>query len=183
MSRRAVIYCRGVSAKEAREATRRLRELAKESGWAVFRAYTDGQAARGAQWKALWRKIAAREVDLLVVPSFSAIADNVPDALKEILRLRDAGCDLYVADAALDTTSPVDRVLFRVAEALSALDTDTPDHARRRRQPRKVHREPTPGQRSLIRAALAAGLSPNQVARSLKLPLGLVRSVQASDEG
>ncbi len=36
---------------------------------------------------------------------------------------------------------------------------------------------PTPGQRSLVRAALASGLSPRQVARSLKLSLALVEAV------
>ncbi len=182
MSRRAVIYCRGETADETREAAKQLRDLAKERGWTVTRAVTDTDAARGTEWKAVWRKVAGREADLLLVPSFSTIADNVSEALMETLRLRDAGCDLYVADAELDTTSPVDRVLFRVAEALSALDTDTPDHAKRRRQRRKVRRELTPGQRSLIRAALNSGMSPGQVARSLKMPLELVRAVQASDE-
>lgn len=174
MSRRVVIYHRGAKSAAADQ----LRARAEERGWTVVGTFRERAQARGAEWAAVWRVLAGREAEVLAVPSFAAIADSASEALEEVLRLREAGCDLYVADAELDTTSPVDRVLFRVAEALKRADTTT---TQRRASPRSGRAKsakmvPTPGQRSLVRAALASGLSPRQVARSLKLPLAFVEA-------
>ncbi len=122
-----------------------------------------------------WRGIAAHEIDVVAVSSFAALADGVSRVLAEIRRLRDAGCDLYVLDPNLNTQSPVDRILFSIAEALKSVDDvskrQPPPEARRKRAPaRKFTR--TPGQRSLIRAAIASGMTPRTTARSLKMPLG-----------
>ncbi len=175
MSRRVVIYYRGARS----AAVDHLRARADERGWIVVGTFRDRGQARGAEWAAMWRALAGREAEVLAVPSFAAIADSVSGALEEVLRLREAGCDLYVDDAELDTTSPVDRVLFRVAEALKRVDTTA---ARRPASPRSSRAKsakmaPTPGQRLLVRAALASALSPRRVARSLKLSLALVEAV------
>ena len=182
MERRAAIYHRGAG--ETQAAVGRLRAVASKQGWTVVGTFVDRTGARGPEWAALWRMITGRQADLLAVTSFSTMADNVSEALDEILRLRQAGCDLYVDDAGLDTTSPVDRVLFRVAEALRSVETV----AARRPAPRKPSREPaappspTPGQRSLVRAALASGMNPRQVARTLKLPLALVQAARKDED-
>jgi len=42
---------------------------------------------------------------------------------------------------------------------------------------------PTPGQRSLIQAALSSGMTPRVVAKSLKVPLGLVEAILKNDGG
>jgi len=106
--------------------------------------------------------------------------------LTEILRLRDAECDLYVLDPNLNAQSPVDRTLFPIAEALKAVDDASerqppPEACRKRTSARKF--TPPPGQSSLIRAALSSGLTPRAVSRSLKIPLGLVEAVLKDDEG
>lgn len=174
MSRRVVIYHRGARS----VATGQLHARVEEHGWTVVGTFRDKAQARGAEWEAMWRALAGREAVVLAVPSFAAIADSVAEVLDEVLRLREAGCDLYVADANLDTTSPVDRVLFRVFEALKCADTTTTRRSTSpqsgRAKPAKM--APTPGQQSLVRAALASGLSPRQVARSLKLPLAFVEA-------
>ena len=87
-----------------------LRTVATNQGWTVIKAFVDRPGAGRPQWTALSRALAAREADLLMVPSFAGIGESVSDVLEEIVRLRDAGCDLYVHDAGLDTTSPIDRV-------------------------------------------------------------------------
>ncbi len=170
MPRRVVIYYRGARS----SAVDHLRARADERGWIVVGTFRDRGQARGAEWAAMWRALAGREAEVLAVPSFAAIADSVSGALEEVLRLREAGCDLYVDDAELDTTSPVDRVLFRVVEALKRVDTTASPRSGRAKSAKMA---PTPGQRSLVRAALASGLSPRQVARSLKLSLALVEAV------
>ncbi len=101
----------------------RLHTVASKQGWTVIKVFVDRPSAGRAQWAALSQALAAREADLLMIPSFAGIWESVSDVLEEILRLRDAGCDLYVHDAGLDTTSPVDRVLFRIVDALWSVET------------------------------------------------------------
>ena len=122
MERRAVIYCSGVGAEEGQ--ADRLRAVAGKQGWTVVGTFVDRKGARGPEWAALWCTIKDSRADRLAVPSFSAIAGTVSEVLDEILRLSTAGCDLYVDDAGIDTTSPVDRVLFRIAVALQSVDTE-----------------------------------------------------------
>ncbi len=132
----------------------------------------------------MWRGIKERDINLVAVPSLAALADGVSGVLAEILRLRDAGCDLYVLDPNLNTRSPVDRVLFSIAEALKSVDDESkrqpPPEARRKRAPARNF-NPTPGQRSLIQAAISSGMTPRAVARSLKMPLGLIETVLRGD--
>ncbi len=180
MSRRVVIYYRGART----AAVDHLHAYGDERGWIVVGTFRDRGRARGAEWAAMWHVLAGRGAEVLAVPSFAAIAGSVSEALEEILRLREAGCDLYVDDAELDTTSPVDRVLFRVAEALKRVDTAAARPARHRSgRSKSTKMELNQGQRSLVRAALNSGLRPRQVARSLKLPLAQVEAVGKEVKG
>ena len=135
------------------------------------------------QWTRPSQLLAANEADLLIVQSFATIADTIPDVLEEIVRLRDAGCDLYVHDSELDTTSPIDRVLFRIADGLLSVERAGAKRAAadRGRQARTKKLGPTPYQRSVIRGALASGMKPREVAKLLKVPFGVVQAV-AKDE-
>ncbi len=174
-----MIYCRGGTAREERAAAGQLRTVATKQGWTVVEAFADRSGAGRAQWAALSQMLATSEADLLIVPSFAAIADTVPDVLEEILRLRDAGCDLYVHDAELDTTSPIDRVLFRIVDRLRSVERKGAKRpaADRARQARAKKLEPTAYQRSVIRGALASGMKPREVAKLLKVPISLVQAV------
>ncbi len=96
----------------------RLHTVATKQGWTVIKAFVDRPGTDRTQWAALNQALTAREVDLVMVSSFAGIGESVSDVLEEIVGLRDAGCDLYVHDAGLDTTSPIDRVLFRIVDAL-----------------------------------------------------------------
>ena len=118
-----------------------------------------------------------------MIPSFDGIGESVSDVLEEIVRLRDAGCDLYVHDAGLDTSSPIDRVLFRIVDALRSVEkagakrsTTALDRATRTKTLKA-----TPYQHSVIRGALSSGLKPREVAKLLKVPIGLVQVV--AEEG
>ncbi len=186
MSRRVAIYCRSKAARENRAAEKSLREVASREGWTVAGAFVEGAGPSMPEYDRVWRGITARDIDMVAVPSLAALADGVSGVLAEILRLRDAGCDLYVLDPNLNTQSPVDRILFPIAEALKSVDDASkrqpPPEARRKRAPAR-NLTPTPGQRSLIQAALSSGMTPRVVAKSLKVPLGLVASILKGDGG
>ncbi len=179
ISRHAVIYCRGGTAREERATVDRLRTVATKQGWTLVKAFVDRAEAGRTQWAALSQLLATSEADLLIVPSFSAIADTVGDVLEEIVRLRNAACDLYVHDTELDTTSPIDQVLFRIADGLRSVEKAGAKRpaANRARQARTRKLEPTAYQRSVIRGAIASGMKPREVAKLLKVPISLVQAV------
>jgi hypothetical protein len=164
------IYCLNCTAREERAVVGQLRTVATKQGWTVIKAFVDRPGAGRTQWAALNQALAAREADLVMIPSFAGIGESVSDVLEEIVRLRDATCDIYVHDAGLDTTSPIDQVLFRIVGAkrsAAALD----------RAARSKTVEATPYQHSVIRGALSSGLKPREVAKLLKVPIGLVHAV------
>jgi hypothetical protein len=178
------IYCWGKSVRANRVAEEALRAVASREGWTVTGTFVDGAGPSKPEYDRVWRGIAAHNIDVVAVSSLATLADRVSRVLGEILRLRDAGCDLYVLDPNLNTQSPVDRVLFPIAEALKSVDDASnrqpPPKARRKRAPARNF-TPTPGQRSLVQAALSSGMTPRVVAKSLKMPLGLVEAVLKGD--
>ena len=184
MSRRVAIYCRGKAVRANRAAVEALRDVASREGWTVVGTFVEGIEPSKPEYDRVWRGINANDIDMVAVPSLAALADGVSGVLAEILRVRDAGCDLYVLDPNLDTRSPVDRTLFQIVEALKAVDDaaarQLPPRASRKRAVRKF--TPTRGQRSLVQAALSSGMTPRAVAKSLKMPMGLVEAVLKGDE-
>jgi hypothetical protein len=157
------IYCLNCTAREERAVVGQLRTVATKQGWTVIKAFVDRPGAGRTQWAALNQALAAREADLVMIPSFAGIGESVSDVLEEIVRLRDATCDIYVHDAGLDTTSPIDGA----KRSAAALD----------RAARSKTVEATPYQHSVIRGALSSGLKPREVAKLLKVPIGLVHAV------
>jgi len=157
-----------------------LRAAAKDQGWEVARVFADDAATDHRQWGAMLKFLAKSEADVVMVSTLAVISGEVRDVLDEIVTLRGAKCDLFVQDVGLDTTSPVDRVLFRFAEALRAIPargSNVPGTDRRRRAQAKPF-EPTPYQRSVIRGALGSGLKPREVAKALKVSIALVKQVE-----
>ncbi len=117
MSRRAAIYCRGKAVRASRAAEEALRRVASREGWTLASTFVDEAGPSKPEYDHVWRGITARDIDVVAVPSLAALADGISGVLAEILRLRDAGCDLDVLDPNLNTRSPVARILVSIAEA------------------------------------------------------------------
>ncbi len=184
MSRRVAIYCRHTTEREKRTATRALRAAAKKEGWTVAgEFFADKKQVRpsaSTEWRELRRFIEAGKADVVAVPSLVAIGDTVSVVLAEIMWLRDRSCALYVHDARLNTVSPVDQVLFKVVEALKAVDDAAVRSGTARPRAQAIQPELTPYQRSVIRAAISSGVSLKDVAKSLKLSVASVRAFAKS---
>ncbi len=180
------VYCRCAASREKRAALGALYTVAENEGWTIAGEFVDrkerSESAAQPEWQRLRSAIEAGSVNVVAVPSLMAIADGVSGLLAEILWLRDQGCDLYVHDAGLNTTSPIDRVLFDVVKAIKAVDDAAARRARatagsKRKPARKKEPQMTRYQRTLIDAALSSGLSPGEVAKSLKLPVATIRAI------
>ncbi len=186
MSRRVAIYCRHTTEREKRAATRTLRAAAKKEGWTVAAEFSADkkQARPGAptEWRELRRFIEAGKADVVAVPSMDAIGDTVSVVLAEIIWLQDQGCALYVHDAGLNTVSPVDQVLFKVVEAIKAVDDAAVRNRTARPRAQAAQPELTPYQRSVTRAAMSSGVSIKDVAKSLKLSVAAVRAFAKSQK-
>ena len=126
VSRRVAIYCGYVTEREKRAASEKLCDVAKEQGWTVAAVFADGKERLGAnpspEWRRLRSFIETGKADVVATPSLAAIGGTVSDVFAEILWLRDQRCDLYVHDVGLNTVSPIDQVLFKIVEALKAVD-------------------------------------------------------------
>jgi hypothetical protein len=179
-----VIYCRDKTARANRAVVAELRDVVSREGWTLVGTFVEGAGPSRSEYDRVWRGINANDIDMVAVPSLAALADGVSGVITEILRLRDADCDLYVLEPNLNTQSPVDRTLFQIVEALKAVDDaatrQPPPQARRKRAPAR-NLTATPGQRSLIQAAISSGMTPRVAAKSLKIPLGLVEAVLKGD--
>ncbi len=175
MSRRLVIYCRDKAARANRAAVEELRDVVSRERWTLVDTFVEGAGPSRPEYDRVWRGINANDIEMVAVPSLAALADGVSGVFAEILRLRDADCDLYVLEPNLNTQSPVDRTMFQIVEALKAVDDaaarQPPPKARRKRAP-AINVTPTPGQRSLILAAISSGMTPRVAARSLSVRPG-----------
>jgi len=173
------IYCLSRTPREEPIVVDQLRSVATQQGWTVINAFVDRPAADRTQWAALNQTLAAGKADLVMFPSFAGIGESVSDVLEEIVKLRDAGSDLYVHDAGLDTSSPIDRVVFRNVDALRSVEKAGAkcSNIALDRAARTKTLKATPYQHSVIRGALSSGLKPREVSKLLKLPIGLVQAV------
>ncbi len=82
-----MIYCRGGTAREERAAADQLRTVATKQGWTVVKTLVDRLEAGRTQWATLSQLLAVSEADLLIVPSFVAIADTVPEVFENLDRI------------------------------------------------------------------------------------------------
>ena len=97
-----------------------LAEVAERSGWSVAQTFED-QGISGATgrdrrpgYDALLRAIARREVDMAAAWSVDRLGRSLPDLVAFLSEVRAAGCDLYLHQQAIDTSTPVGRMMFQL---------------------------------------------------------------------
>ncbi len=171
-----------MTGRKKRAALDALRAVCAGEGWAVVAVFAEASVREGPDDRAEWRRvqdlITSGNADMVVVPSLTAMGDGVSSVLQVILWLQEQRCDLYVHDAGLNTASPVDKVLFKIAEALKVVDDAAvpPPPKAGSKRPQPKHSALLPYQISVIRAGLKSGLSVGEMAKSLKLPVTTVRA-------
>ena len=170
------------TAAKRRAAIKELTAVCAGEGWAVAAVFAEASVHDRPDDRAEWRRvqdlITSGNADMVVVPSLTAMGDGVSSVLQVILWLQEQRCDLYVHDAGLNTASPVDKVLFKIAEALKVVDDATKKRSPKPEPKRPQPKQPAllPYQISVIRAGLKSGLSLGEMAKSLKLPVTTVRA-------
>lgn len=99
---------------------RELTEVAGRAGWNVVATFTDNgiSGAKGRKdrpgYDRLLKAITRREVDLVAAWSVDRLGRSLTDLLSFLGEIHAKGCDLYLHQQGLDTSTPAGRAMFQM---------------------------------------------------------------------
>ena len=139
---RVAIYTRvSMSHQTTENQTLELRRVAQCRGWQITKVYKDEgiSGAKGRQDRpaldAMLKAATRREFDLVATFAVDRLGRSLQHLLETVNELHSVGCDLYLHQQAIDTSTPAGRLAFSVFGAMAEFE------------------------RSLIRERVAAGLA------------------------
>lgn len=119
--KRAGIYLRVSQDSQTTENQFRiLQEVAERSGWTVVEVFTDAgvSGAKGRDkrpgYDALLKAVHRREIDMVAAFAVDRLGRSLPDLVAFLSDLQARGCDLYLHQQAVDTSTPSGRMLFQM---------------------------------------------------------------------
>lgn len=186
--RRAAIYARVSTGEQTPENQLiRLREVAERAGWAVVCEYVE--TASGAKrarpaLDGMVRDAARRRFDVVMAWDVSRLGRSLRDLVDLFETLRSVGCDLFLEQQALDTSTPAGRALLQMSgvfaefERAMIVERTKAGMARARARGKQIGRAPAPeALKDAIRALRADGIGMDRIARQLKCGKGLSQRV------
>lgn len=119
--KRAGIYLRVSTDQQTTENQLRvLNEVAERAGWAIVAVFEDAgvSGAKGRDkrpgYDALLKAISRREIDMVAAWSVDRLGRSLPDLVAFLSDIQNRGCDLYLHQQAVDTSTPSGRMLFQM---------------------------------------------------------------------
>jgi DNA invertase Pin-like site-specific DNA recombinase len=166
---------------------------AARSGWSIVGVFED-QGISGAKCRderpafdQLHRAITRREIDVVMAWSVDRLGRSLQDLVAFLSELRAVGCDLYLHQQGIDTTTPAGRALFQMLgvfaefERAIIVERVRAGIARARGEGKHLGRPRINGQtEQAIRSALAAGKGIRRVARECGVGTSVVQRVRAA---
>ena len=152
--RRAAIYARVSTGEQTPENQLiRLREVAERAGWAVVCEYVE--TASGAKrarpaLDAMVKDGARRRFDVVMAWDVSRLGRSLRDLVDLFETLRSVGCDLFLEQQALDTSTPAGRALLQMSgvfaefERAMIVERTKAGMARARANGKQIGRAPAP---------------------------------------
>ena len=127
--KRCGIYLRVSTDQQTTENQRRiLLEVAERSGWEVVAIFED-QGISGAKGRdqrpgfdALLKAVSRREIDMVAAWSVDRLGRSLPHLIGLLGDLEARGCDLFLHQQALDTSTPTGRAMFAMAGVFAELE-------------------------------------------------------------
>ena len=117
--KRAAIYARvSTDSQTVENQLQALHDIAERSGWTIVEVFTDEgiSGAKGRDkrpgYNALLKAVARREVDLVAAWSVDRLGRSLSDLVSFLGDLQGHGCDLFLHQQAIDTTTPSGRMLY-----------------------------------------------------------------------
>ncbi|WP_419321487.1 recombinase family protein [Caulobacter sp. ErkDOM-E] len=176
-----------------------LNEVAARSGWTIVQTFAD-EGISGAKGRdkrpgfdALLKAVARREVEIVASWSVDRLGRSLSDLVAFLSDVRGQGCDLYLHQQAIDTSTPSGRMLFQMlgvfAEFERAIITSRiiAGQERSRAKGTRFGRPPVaPIRLDRVRKALSDGMSIRAVAKATGVSTATVmrtkRSMQTVEE-
>lgn len=119
--KRAAIYCRvSQDSQTVENQLLALKEVAERSGWSIVHVFTDEgiSGAKGRDQRpgldAMMKAVARREVDLVAAWSVDRLGRSLSDLVGLLSDLHSQGCDLFLHQQAIDTSTPSGKMLFQL---------------------------------------------------------------------
>ncbi|AJE46144.1 recombinase family protein [Celeribacter indicus] len=186
--RRAAIYARVSTGEQTPENQLiRLREVAERAGWAVVCEYVEtasGASRARPGLDAMMKDAARRRFDVVMAWDVSRLGRSLRDLVDLFETLRSVGCDLFLEQQALDTSTPAGRALLQMSgvfaefERAMIVERTKAGMARARARGKQIGRAPASDALiDAIRALRADGMGMDRIARNLKCGKGLSQRV------
>lgn len=192
--KRAALYVRVSTDQQTVENQRLvLDEVAQRSGWTVVHVFAD-EGVSGAKgrdkrpgYDALLKAISRREIDIVAAWSVDRLGRSLPDLVSFLSDIQSMGCDLYLHQQAVDTSTPSGRMLFQMLGVFAEFERAiirsriVAAHERCRSKGIRIGRPPTPVSRlEKIEKALKRGLSVRKAAVETGVSTATVMRVKRS---
>jgi DNA invertase Pin-like site-specific DNA recombinase len=194
--KRAAIYLRTSTTGQHTDNQRlELEGVAERRGWTIVEVYEDfgisgakGRDKRPALDQML-KDANRRRFDVAMSWSIDRVGRSLTDLLGTIQHLEAVGCDLYLDQQSIDTTTPTGRLLFQITGAFAEFERSmirsrvNAGLARARAQGKRLGRRPIrPDVVERIRAQLVAGAGILKTAKALGVGTGTVHRVKREME-
>jgi len=169
---------------------RELRQVAKRRGWGVVEVYSDAgiSGAKGRNGRpgldSMLKDASRRKFDIVMAWAIDRLGRSLIDLLDTIQHLEACGVDLYLDQQAIDTTTPMGKLVFQVTGAFAEFE---PTMIRQRikaglkravAQGVKLGRPKIDGATERkVRKRLAKGMGMLKVAKSLGIGTGTVQRI------
>lgn len=136
-----------------------LTEVAERSGWTIVATYSD-EGISGAKGRdkrpgfdSLLKAVSRREIDIVAAWSVDRLGRSLSDLVSFLSDLQGQGCDLFLHQQAIDTSTPSGRMLFQLLGVFAEFERSMiasrvkAGQARAREKGVKFGRPPTPPDR------------------------------------
>jgi DNA invertase Pin-like site-specific DNA recombinase len=128
-NKRAALYVRvSTDAQTVENQSRELRQVAKRRGWEVIEVYSDagisGAKSRNGRpgLDSMLKDASRRKFDIVMAWAIDRLGRSLIDLLDTIQHLEACGVDLYLDQQAIDTTTPMGKLVFQVTGAFAEFE-------------------------------------------------------------
>ncbi|WP_453976637.1 recombinase family protein [Brevundimonas sp. Marseille-Q4549] len=107
-----------------------LQEVAERSGWTIVQVFEDAgiSGAKGRDqrpgYDALLKAVHRREINMVAAFAVDRLGRSLPDLVAFLSDIQARGCDLYLHQQAVDTSTPSGRMLFGLLSVFSEFERE-----------------------------------------------------------
>ena len=188
---RAALYVRvSTDAQTVENQFRELRQVAKRRGWDVVEVYSDAgiSGAKGRNGRpgldSMLKDASRRKFDVVMAWAIDRVGRSLIDLLDTIQHLEACGVDLYLDQQAIDTTTPMGKLVFQVTGAFAEFERTMNRQRIKAGLKRAVAQGVKLGRPKIdsaterkVRKRIAKGMGMLRVAKSLGIGTGTVQRI------